>query len=172
LTVVNVNPSLGYRVNDAVSVGAGLDLFSSQLTFKQFIPWSSQVPGAPDGKLNFDADGDGVGWNLGARLNVAERHHLSATYRSSVKVDYDGDFKVSQTPPPLLAMGLGLKSDFSTDIEFPAMVVVGYGLDLTRSNSHGRGCGMGGVLELRPTAAWTSKRTTRCLHAQHSAGLG
>jgi long-chain fatty acid transport protein len=131
LTVVNVNPSLGYRVNEALSVGAGLDVYSSQLTFKQFIPWSSQVPGAPDGKMKFDADGDGLGWNLGARLTVAERHHLSATYRSPVKVDYDGDFRVSQTPPPLQAVGLGLKSDFSSEIEFPSIVVVGYGLDLT-----------------------------------------
>lgn len=131
LMVVNVNPSLGYQVNDALSIGAGLDVFSSQLTFKQFIPWSSQVPGAPDGKLKFDADGDGLGWNVGARVNITERHHLSATYRSPVKVDYDGDFTASQTPPPLQALGLGQKSDFSTEIEFPAIVVVGYGLDLT-----------------------------------------
>lgn len=131
LMVFNVNPSLGYRINEKMSVGAGLDLFSSALTFKQFIPWSSQVPGAPDGKMKFDADGDGLGWNAGLLLDLTKHQHVALTYRSPVKVEYEGDFEVSQTPAPVSAVGLGYDSDFETEIEFPTIVVIGYGLDLT-----------------------------------------
>jgi long-chain fatty acid transport protein len=130
LNVLNINPSLGYRVNELLSVGAGIDVYSSTLTFKQFIPWGMEIPGAPDGKLKFDADGDGLGWNIGARLDVGQKHHVSASYRSAVEVDYDGDFKAGSTPPQLAAIGLGGSSDFSSEIEFPAILVMGYGIDL------------------------------------------
>lgn len=130
LMVVNVNPSVGYRVNKVLSVGAGVDLYSSQLTFKQLIPWGMEIPGAGDGTLKFDADGDGWGWNVGARLNIGEKQRVSVSYRSAVEVEYDGDFETSGTPPPVAATGLGRDSDFSSEIEFPAILVVGYGVDL------------------------------------------
>lgn len=131
LTVVNVNPSLGYRINEMLSVGAGVDVYSSQLTFKQLIPWGMEFPGAGDGTLKFDADGDGLGWNVGALVNLGEKQRVAVAYRSAVEVDYDGDFKPGATPPPVAATGLGVRSDFSSEIEFPAILVIGYGLDIS-----------------------------------------
>ncbi len=129
LQVVNVNPTVAYRINDRVAVGAGVDMFSSTFEMKQFVPWSQVVgnPAAPDGKMKFDGDGDGWGWNVGVQVKLAENQSLGLAYRSRVKVDYDGDFKVSNIPSPALAAP---KSDFSSEIEFPAIASIGYGIQV------------------------------------------
>ncbi len=133
LSVINLNPSVGYRASDTVSVGAGLDVYYSELSFQQFVPWSATVPGSPDGVMKFDGDGSGVGWNVGIRLDLTERQHVAATYRSAVSVDYDGDFTVSGTPAPVAATGLGRPSDLSSEVEFPSSAVFGYGIEVTES---------------------------------------
>jgi long-chain fatty acid transport protein len=120
LTVLNVNPTLAARVGDRWSVGAGADVFHSTFELRQVLP---PAFGAPDGTMKFDGDGNGVGWNVGVRFDVNEKQRVGLTYRSPVDVEYDGDFEISGLPIP--------KSDFETEIDFPSIVVVGYGVDLT-----------------------------------------
>jgi len=129
LKLVNVNPTIAYRVHDRVAVGAGVDVFSSTLEMKQFMPWSQVVgnPAAPDGEMKFDGDGSGVGWNVGVQVKLTDRQQVGLVYRSGVKVDYDGDFSVGNVPAPALASP---KSDFSSEIEFPAIAALGYGIQV------------------------------------------
>jgi long-chain fatty acid transport protein len=135
LIVLDVKPTLAARVSDVVSVGAGVDLYQSQIEFRQYVPWSTVVGApVPDGRMDFEADGDGLGWNVGLQARLNEKQRVGITYRSAVEVDYDGDFKVSNVPAPGVAAP---SSDFSTEIEFPAVVVIGYGIDLTERLSVG-----------------------------------
>lgn len=129
LRVVNINPSVAARVNERVSVGLGFNVFNSELKLRQFLPWSSVVgnPAAPDGLMKFDGDGSGVGWNLGVQVKLTDRQSIGATYRSAVEVDYEGDFRVSNIPDPALAAP---KSDFESEIEFPSIAAVGYGIQV------------------------------------------
>ncbi len=130
IRMVNVNPSVAARVNDRISVGAGLDLIHSELRIKQFLPWSLVVgnPAAPDGRSKFAGDGTALGWNAAARFNLTDRQSVALTYRSPFEVDYDGDAEISNIPAPGLAAP---KSHFSSEVEFPAIVAAGYGLQVT-----------------------------------------
>lgn len=130
LVVVNVNPSVALKVNDRISVGAGVDVFQSELDLRQYMPWGAVVgnPLAPDGEMRFDGEGTGVGGNIGIQIQLAEKQQLALVYRSRVKVDYEGDFTVNNVPSPALAAS---KSDFESEIEFPATAAIGYGIALT-----------------------------------------
>lgn len=130
LAVLNVNPSYAVKLTDALSAGVGADVFYSSLDFRQIFPWSLVTGSAlaPDGVTRFDADGWGVGGNVGLTWRIGERHLIGLIHRSPVSVDYDGDFTVSGMPPPLMAAGLTPESDLETKIKFPALTGLGYGV--------------------------------------------
>lgn len=133
LLAIDVAPTVAYRVHDAVTVAAGLDLIYSELEFKQIFPWGA-VLGAPfaPGRASIDGSGVGVGANAAVQLQVAEGHRVAVTYTSPVEIDYDGDFDISRIPPPASGLVAG-KSDFETDIEFPTVVALGYACDVSQT---------------------------------------
>lgn len=128
MTLVDINPSVGWKINDRIAVGAGLDVALSSLEFKQVFPWGMAL-GAPlpDGKIDVDTTGAAVGGNAGLTLTPAAGHRVALTYRSPMKVEYDGDLTPIGAPP---VPGLG-ESDFETELEFPDIVTLGYGVEIT-----------------------------------------
>ena len=129
LRMVEANPVVAARIGERVSVAAGVDFYWSDLELRQYYPWSMAVgnPAAPDGLAKFTGDGQAWGANAAVTWQVAERHRLAATYRSSFDVDYEGDFKVSNIPGPLASPS----SDFDTTIKFPSIAGFGYGFQAT-----------------------------------------
>ncbi len=130
MKLINFNPSLGLKFNDSILFGLGLDIFYSELTTHQLINWDSAAmvpPGTlPDGRIRTEGDGIGHGYNLGLTWLIDERQRIGLTYRSQVSVNYDGDFRVSNNP----GLPIASKSDFETDIDFPVILGIGYGLKI------------------------------------------
>ncbi len=81
-----INPSLGYRINDKLSVGAGIDLVYSELTQKAAI--NNPGPGVADGELKLEDDDVGYGFNLGVLLEPVDGTRFGITYRSKVNIEY------------------------------------------------------------------------------------
>lgn len=127
LTVINVNPSLAAKLGDKVSVAAGMDVYLSRLDIKQVLPWSQLIPGAADGTAHLQGDGEGLGGNAALAVHPTKGHSLALTYRSPVKVDYSGDSEFSGAQ----AAGLSPSGSFDSSIEFPTIVGLGYGIELT-----------------------------------------
>lgn len=132
---VNVNPNIALKINDRISVAAGVDVLWSTLDFKQIYPWAlaTGAPGSPDGEAEFQGDGIGLGGNAALNVNVAEKQKITLSYRSSIGVHYSGHATIGNVPaslPPPLA-GVTSRSDFETDITFPAVAAVAYGIELT-----------------------------------------
>jgi long-chain fatty acid transport protein len=127
---INLNPSVGVRVRDDLTIGFGLDVLYSDLDIRQYYPWSVATgnPAAPDGVTKFDANGVGLGGNAGVTWQATKRQRLALTYRSSIDVDYDGDFEISNLPPGI--PGTTPKSDFETEVSFPAVLAFGYGVEM------------------------------------------
>lgn len=123
MKTINANPALSYRINDQLSVGAGLDVHWSQLVFKQFFDLTRF--GFPGGVGNVKAKGDGFGYggNVGATWEFTPGQRLAATYRSPVTVDYDGTTKTD----------FAGNSPFATKIEFPTIISAAYGIELTKT---------------------------------------
>lgn len=132
LSVLNINPSIATRLGERVAVGAGISVYYSELEIRQDVPWSfllgAPVP-MPDGQVRAIGDGVAVGANIGITAKLTERQHVALTYKSPFDVDYEGDFNLSEIPPPA-AGGFAAKSDFDSTIKFPSVVVLGYGLKI------------------------------------------
>jgi long-chain fatty acid transport protein len=128
---INVTPVVARKVGSSVSFGAGLDLMWSDLTFKQLFPLFPPPAGlsGPATSLDFEGDGYGVGAHAGLLWDVADGHRVALTYRSPVRVEYDGDFTMDPFPGPgVFPPPVTGKSDFGTQIDFPQVVGLGYGV--------------------------------------------
>jgi long-chain fatty acid transport protein len=134
LTTINMNPTISFRVCDQVSIGAGLDVMWSDLEFKQFYPWFT-FPGSsgtePDGHAKAEGTGFGYGGNLGITWNITEHQRFAVTYRSQMDVNYSGNFWIDNITPTAKFLGASRTSSFHSKINFPTIVAVGYGIELT-----------------------------------------
>jgi long-chain fatty acid transport protein len=127
LQSIAINPALGLKLNDDVSIGVGLDIMRSKLRLEQRFPWGFVVPGAPDGKAQFDGEGWGIGAYVGLNIDIGDRHHLAFVGRLPVSVDYEGDFELSNPAAP----GSIPLTPFMSEIEHPGSVGVGYAFDVS-----------------------------------------
>ena len=140
LQTAALNPAVGFKLNDRVSIGVGLDVFYSRLELSQDYPWAlaAGTP-VPDGDMNFEGDGWGFGGYMGINFKLAEHHRLALVGRLPVNVGYNGDFSISDVPAALSGVFLP-DTGFKTDIEHPASIGIGYGVDLTDKLTLGIDC--------------------------------
>lgn len=83
MKTVNINPSIGWRLTDKLSVGAGLDAMyiEAELTAKH--------PSLP---VNTKMEGDdwGYGYNLGLLYAIGKDSRIGVSYRSKIKQRLEG----------------------------------------------------------------------------------
>jgi len=127
LTVIDVNPSLAYQINDNLSVGGGISYYYSTATLENMVDYGRLVglPGALDGKSKLEANGDSWGYNLGVLYKLTEQHSFAATFKSPYKIEYKGNSKLTNIPA-FMGLGSSFESLLRTSIKFPAIVVLGY----------------------------------------------
>lgn len=89
----NINPSIAYRVNDAVSIGAGLNWQRLTAEYQRQVSVLSAPLAASPLKLNLD--GDSWGWNVGGLFTLSPATKVGVSYRSSVKYDLNGNINVT-----------------------------------------------------------------------------
>ncbi|MEX2606904.1 MAG: outer membrane protein transport protein [Kiritimatiellia bacterium] len=130
LTSVELVPTFATRLHERLSFGFSVNLLWSELDLRQSYPWALalETPGLPDGKTLFEADGVGVGATLALTWTVAENQRMALTYRSPIKVDYEGHVDVTGIPAGVPAAD---RSGFETEITFPMVVALAYGIQVT-----------------------------------------
>jgi long-chain fatty acid transport protein len=112
LMTLNINPSVAYKVNDKLSLGAGFNLMQASAELTNAVDYSavclSSLPAAScaalglatpgsassDGKFSVEGDDWGYGFNLGLFYELTQQTQIGAAYRSKVKqeVEADADF--------------------------------------------------------------------------------
>lgn len=109
IRVVNVNPSVAYKANDALSLAVGINYAKADVKFNQAVahPGGS---GFPDGSGTLEGDATGWGYNLGLMYQVSKDTRIGVSYRSKIKFDLEGSQNV-QIP------GLGTVIDRSITAE-------------------------------------------------------
>jgi len=132
LKTFNFNPSAAFRLPGGLRLGVGLDVMYSELTLSQYVPWSltTGVPGLPDGDMRVQGTGVGVSGNAGLTWSFLERHRLAVTVRAPMDIDYTGDLRITQVPG---APGGDLLLPMESEIRYPTVVALGYGIELTDS---------------------------------------
>lgn len=119
-----ISPSLGYKVNDNLSLGAGVSFVYTQ--FEQEIAMPTLNP-ASDGKVKFDdLDDWGLQPFMGLTYQLNEKTLLGIVYRAEFDAELEGDIKFSNvtlpaatnkkmeidwTNPQVLEIGLQYKLD-------------------------------------------------------------
>ena len=95
---LGISPSVGYKVNDKLAVGAGVSIVYT--LFEEDV--AINLPGPePDGKAKLeDLDDWGYQPFLGLTYAFSERVTLGVVYRAEMDVDLEGDVKFDGVPLP------------------------------------------------------------------------
>jgi long-chain fatty acid transport protein len=128
IKMININPTVAFKISENIAVGLGADIYYSELEFKQYYPWTAA--GLPfDQKVKAKGDDVALGGNLALTWKLTENQSMAFSYRSEFKLEYEDDLKASPNgvvaPPQLVG------SDFNLDIKYPTVLGVGYGIALT-----------------------------------------
>lgn len=130
-----INPGIGYRLNEWLSLGAGFTVLYANIDQKTAI--NNQLTdgaGFPDGQIKVDDDDIGYGFNLGALIEPREDTRFSITYRSEVEVEFNVQPDISGLGPNLKALldligGTNQKLDL--EMQLPQEVLVSGYYDAT-----------------------------------------
>lgn len=123
MMVADFTPNVAARLTDSVSVGAGLDLYYGEVEQKTRLQGLSGAPYfIPENTVSkLTADGTAVGWNTSIAWKMTKRQRLVATYRAPFAINYKGHNDLSS----------GGQSDVDAEIEYPSIVGLAYGIQLT-----------------------------------------
>ncbi len=91
LTTIDINPALAYKVNDQVSLGAGISIqfADAKLSQARFLGL-----GVPDGKSTVEGDNWAAGFNLGAMFTPADSTRFGIGFRSKIEQEVEGSLNV------------------------------------------------------------------------------
>jgi len=92
IRVININPTVAYKVNDQLSLALGIDFARTDIEFKQAVP---TLPVGADGVGVLKGNANGWGYNFGLMYKITPKTQLGLSYRSRIKFDLDGEKKTS-----------------------------------------------------------------------------
>lgn len=102
---ININPSISWKVNELVSLGAGVSYQKLDVEYvRRAVAQSSNplvVPanGYPSNQfVTLKADDWAWGWNVGALFNLSPTTKLGVSYRSQVKHEVEGSLSSGYGP--------------------------------------------------------------------------
>jgi len=145
---ININPSIGYRINDQWSIGAGVNIayVDAELTnavdvgtiMTTLLPGPAGALGLSPGTLESDGfakltgDDWGYGFNLGVLYELTDATRFGASFRSEIETTVEGELE-TDLPDRLVNSPLGLalgleetsKQGGKADLTLPATVNLG-----------------------------------------------
>ena len=100
-------PTVAMKVNDVLSLSAGVEVMYANFAMTQQIP-SMQFVGffpakGPDSKLTLNGSGWGAGLHLGAHFRMTDELSLGFSYKSPVTLNINGEVDFSRHQSNLLA---------------------------------------------------------------------
>jgi long-chain fatty acid transport protein len=98
----NVNPSIAYRVNQAFSIGGGLNWQRMTADYGRQVGVASVFALSP---LKLNLEGDSWGWNVGGLFTLSPATKVGISYRSAVSYDLTGNITVTGPNAGLNAQG-------------------------------------------------------------------
>ena len=105
----NINPSVAYRVNDKVSVGAGVSWQRLTADYTRQVAVNNATNASSP--LALDLQGDSWGWNVGALFTISPDTKIGVSYRSAVSYDLTGSINVTgPSAPTNTALSSGAKA--------------------------------------------------------------
>jgi len=125
ILTVNINPSIAYRINDCLSIGAGFNIMYLKATLTNAVDFGSILfainpalgtPQGADGHAGLKGSSWGFGGNVGLLWDVTPCTRLGLSYRSQVRQQLRGMIKYNDVPQLLL------DADQFADVQADAVV--------------------------------------------------
>ena len=102
LMTLVVNPTVAWKVNEVLSVGAGIDFMYGKAELAKTPVGIDNTTFLPANIFNLDLEGDGTAWgyNFGVLLTPTKQLKIGAAYRSKFDLEIkDGDVDLSNVWP-------------------------------------------------------------------------
>lgn len=125
LTVINLSPSVAYRVGDALSVAGGLQAQWVKARLTNAINFNALDPGSPDGLAEIDGDDVGLGWNISALYEIDRETRIGLSYRSSIRHTVTGKADFQGVPAALAGSLNFADSRFHSTATLPDIASLG-----------------------------------------------
>ena len=142
LTAIDLQPTLGWQVNPSFSIGFGPIARVSTVELNRNVgsinPFTQRFTDV--GRLKLEGDfSEGFGFAAGVLHKATDRFSWGLSYRSKIKVEYDGDARLTQVATgnaqfdALLRTRLpyGVDLPVETEIEFPDEASLGLAFGIT-----------------------------------------
>ena len=133
---ININPSIAYQVNDAWSLGAGVNVQYIHVILSSAVDFGAicyaalgagactslgVAPQQTDGFAKLTGDDISYGWNLGALYKLSDHTRLGVAYRSEITQDVTGnaDFTVPGAAAFATASGAFVDTGLKSTVTLP-----------------------------------------------------
>jgi long-chain fatty acid transport protein len=123
LNTIFIQPTVSYKISDAVSVGGGLIYALGNMEMHNALPLQNEA--GQDGSVEHKGDGNGWGFNLGVHWTASERVQFGLTYRSHVDLEIERGYARFNVPSSLTANFP--YTVFSTTMALPQVISAGIG---------------------------------------------
>lgn len=142
LTTLNVNPALGFRVSETLSLGILSQLMYAKATLKDAVDFgaigisalgpelglaSGLTPGSSDGLVEISGDDWGFGYGVGALYQPTSALKLGFAFKAPIRLSLSGDadFSVPDSAQILTSEGNFQDTAVSADLTLPETVSIG-----------------------------------------------
>jgi long-chain fatty acid transport protein len=130
LTGLGISPSLGYKINNSVSVGIGVTAIYTKFDLDIAIKQSTPL-GAPlsDGMVHIDKidDWSGQGF-LGLTWQITDQAMLGVVYRTKAEIELEGDLSIKGLAGPTRIVNAITSRLDKVEVDFDLAQVVAVGL--------------------------------------------
>lgn len=122
---ININPSLAFKVNETLSLGAGLNYQKLRADYLRTIS-TVPVAGRPlnASTVLFKADDWSWGWNVGALYKPTPDTRLGISYRSAIKHTVSGELTTTAPTGAEAAVAALANSGAYTRIKLPETLII------------------------------------------------
>lgn len=138
LQTIDINPTIAYKLNDSLSLGAGISAQYARVELSRAIDFGSVcvgrlglatcaplgfLPQARDGRVTLEGTNWAYGFNLGVLFAPSDTMRFGLAYRSKIRHDVSGGRarfdKPAGLPAPLAAATAFSDTDAAADIDLP-----------------------------------------------------
>jgi len=120
LSVLNIEPTVAYKITPNLSVGLGFDIYYGDLLLTRNVELAA--PPFPEGQFHYRADAAAFGVTPGFMWKINSQNTIGAYYRSPFSLDFNGNASI-KTSGGTVAAG---PSDAQAALELPQSVGLGY----------------------------------------------
>lgn len=120
LTVIDIQPTLAYKINDRISVGAGVNFQHADADLRNRV----MLGAATEGNSKLSGDDWGYGYSLGVQIRPTDRTTIGLDYKSEVHHHLDGKIQVTNMAGAVVGVGT-VSTDGSAKLTTPDHATLG-----------------------------------------------